>query len=195
MQIFSLAFGNDADFGLLKKISSQNDGFARKIYEASDATLQLKGFFAEVASPLLTNVKFVYEGTVDNVTDSTVRNYFKGSEVVVTGRVTDLVQGSVSGFSASGPYTERICPLIGCHPFCGFGVCGFPTIRPPTTPVPMISKTGVSTFSLEKIWAYLTIQQLLEKSEAQDDSTLRRKALDLSLKVVLQFIFLPLIKH
>lgn len=46
--IFSLAFGRHADFDLLKVMSLQNNGFARKIYVAADASLQLEGFYKEV---------------------------------------------------------------------------------------------------------------------------------------------------
>ncbi len=41
VSVFSLAFGSGADYSFLTKVSAQNKGFARKIYEASDATLQL----------------------------------------------------------------------------------------------------------------------------------------------------------
>lgn len=41
--IHSLAFGNNADFKLVQRISSRNKGLARKIYEDSDAELQLTG--------------------------------------------------------------------------------------------------------------------------------------------------------
>ena len=58
--IFSLALGNDADFNFLKKLSLQNSGFARKIYEAADTALQLTDFYQEIASPLLANVTFEY---------------------------------------------------------------------------------------------------------------------------------------
>ena len=47
--IFSLAFGRAADFELLKVMSLQNYGFARKIYVAADASLQLQGFYKEVS--------------------------------------------------------------------------------------------------------------------------------------------------
>lgn len=46
--IFCLAFGRHADFDMLKVLSLQNDGFARKIYVAADASLQLEGFYKEV---------------------------------------------------------------------------------------------------------------------------------------------------
>ena len=44
---FSLAFGMKTDFGMLKTLSIQNYGFARKIYTASDASLQLEGNLSE----------------------------------------------------------------------------------------------------------------------------------------------------
>ena len=59
--VFSLALGNDADINFLRKLSLRNSGFARKIYEASDTALQLRDFYREVASPLLSNITFKYE--------------------------------------------------------------------------------------------------------------------------------------
>lgn len=50
----------------LRRLSLGNAGFARSIYEASDAALQLSNFYKEVASPLLSNVTFSYlPGQVD----------------------------------------------------------------------------------------------------------------------------------
>ncbi len=40
--LFSLAFGNDANYGFLDTLSKQNNGIVRRIYEDSDAPLQLK---------------------------------------------------------------------------------------------------------------------------------------------------------
>ena len=39
--IFSLAFGEGADWALVKKLSVQNRGVARRIYEDSDSALQV----------------------------------------------------------------------------------------------------------------------------------------------------------
>ena len=46
--IFTLSFGRMADFSMLKLLSLQNNAFSRKIYIASDASLQLEGFYKEV---------------------------------------------------------------------------------------------------------------------------------------------------
>lgn len=42
ISVFSLAFGRNADYGFLDVLSKQNNGIARRIYEDSDAPLQLK---------------------------------------------------------------------------------------------------------------------------------------------------------
>lgn len=55
-----MGFGYGADIKFLRKLSLSNNGFARNIYEASDAALQLKNFYKEVASPLLANITFNY---------------------------------------------------------------------------------------------------------------------------------------
>ena len=41
MPIYGLAFGDGADWTLVKKLSTQNDGVARRIYEDSDSALQV----------------------------------------------------------------------------------------------------------------------------------------------------------
>ena len=79
--MFSLAFGRDADWNLVQKLSDENDGFARKIYEDSDASLQIAGFYDELAVTLLKDVEIKYlDESVDeeSLTRSDYRNYYKG---------------------------------------------------------------------------------------------------------------------
>lgn len=42
--LYCLGFGFDVNFDFLKRMSLQNNGVARRIYEDSDADLQLKVF-------------------------------------------------------------------------------------------------------------------------------------------------------
>lgn len=111
VSIFSLAFGTDADFSLQKKISNQNRGFARKIYEGSDTTLQLEGFFTEIASPLLNNVRFTYEGLVTEVTETKIPNFFKGTEWCTVGRLPVPLPPSLP-FKAIVEATGSAGPLV-----------------------------------------------------------------------------------
>uniref|UniRef100_A0A8C5FXK9 Inter-alpha-trypsin inhibitor heavy chain H3 n=1 Tax=Gadus morhua TaxID=8049 RepID=A0A8C5FXK9_GADMO len=91
MTLFCLGFGDDVDYSFLDVMAKQNNGVARRIYEASDATLQLQGFYDEVASPLLSAVDLRYpDNAVDSLTPHHFSQLFNGSEIVVAGRlVTD----------------------------------------------------------------------------------------------------------
>lgn len=44
-----------------------NHGYARKIYEAFDVVLQLRNFYKEISSPMLSNVTFNYMDTQVNI--------------------------------------------------------------------------------------------------------------------------------
>ena len=51
----------------------QNNGLARKIYSDSDADLQLKDFYREVSSPLLSDLNISYVGpSVDEESVTTI---------------------------------------------------------------------------------------------------------------------------
>ena len=63
--VFGLSFGADADFDLMRKLSIRNNAVARRIYEASDTSLQLKHFYDEISAALIADLKFTYLG--DNV--------------------------------------------------------------------------------------------------------------------------------
>ena len=98
VSIFSFGLGRDADIDLLKKISSQNGGFARGIDDVSDASVQLSHFFEEVSSPVLTDVRFRYEGVdVNSLTERRLSHLFNGSEMVVAGKVQGPLRAVVEG--------------------------------------------------------------------------------------------------
>ncbi len=109
-KVHNLAFGNDADYKMLQQMSSENDGLARKIYEASDAKFQLEGFYSEIANPIFTNLDIRYlDGKVD--VSSIVKNreddtFYEGGEVAIVGKLQDpaetTVRSDISGKSTDG---------------------------------------------------------------------------------------------
>uniref|UniRef100_G3P4X6 Inter-alpha-trypsin inhibitor heavy chain H3 n=1 Tax=Gasterosteus aculeatus aculeatus TaxID=481459 RepID=G3P4X6_GASAC len=155
MSMFCLGFGNDVDYSFLDVMSKQNKGVARRIFEGSDAALQLQGFYQEVANPLLSEVDLRYpDNAVDSLTTNHYTQLYNGSEIVVAGRLMDndldnfIVE--VFGLHGAGPNEEYI-----------FG-----------------------DFT-ERLWAYLTIQQLLEQSKTgspEDKANATAKALHMSLE-------------
>ncbi|XP_052737152.1 inter-alpha-trypsin inhibitor heavy chain H3 [Bicyclus anynana] len=170
--IYSLAFGDGADRDFLRKLSLRNNGFMRHIYEAADAALQLQDFYRQVSSPLLANVKFTYPANqikAGSVSQSEFRTINKGSEVVIVGQIADDV-------------TEMTPQILG---FCGAGQ-DLGLIRYVVDSTVVVNRTKDEHLPLERLWAYLTIKQLLDKRDAGDHSTgensPEKKALDIALK-------------
>lgn len=178
--IFSLAFGENADYNFMKKMSAQNNAFCRKIYEASDATLQLTGFYDEVSSVLISNLTFQFIGkeTVkSSITNALIPNYFEGSEIIITGQLAsrDLqeLRLSVTGNGLNGTMELRSASNIYIHG------------------ADHSEKKKFEGFSYshiaEKMWAYLTIKQLLNDRLRELNTTTRHdmkyRALKLALKV------------
>nr|XP_043880656.1 inter-alpha-trypsin inhibitor heavy chain H3-like [Solea senegalensis] len=172
MSLFSLGFGNDVDYSFLDVLSKQNKGVARRIFEASDATLQIQGFYDEVASPLLLEVDLRYpDNAVEMLTTNHFSQLFNGSEIVVAGRLTDnnldnfMVDVMGQGFEEDYKAQGQASPVK------------WTDIYP--------DEEYIFGDFTERLWAYLTIQQLLEKSKsgpADEKENATAKALDMALK-------------
>uniref|UniRef100_A0A3B1JY48 Inter-alpha-trypsin inhibitor heavy chain 3 n=1 Tax=Astyanax mexicanus TaxID=7994 RepID=A0A3B1JY48_ASTMX len=88
MSLYCLGFGFDVNYDFLEKMALENNGFARRIYEDSDASDQLQGFYKEVATLLLFDLELLYEGA-SNLTETAYSMYYNGSEIIVAGEITN----------------------------------------------------------------------------------------------------------
>ncbi|XP_065097819.1 inter-alpha-trypsin inhibitor heavy chain H3 [Paramisgurnus dabryanus] len=172
LSLFCLGFGNDLDYSLLDTMAKQNDGLARRIYEGSDATLQLQGFYEEVASPLLLEVNLSYPGdTVTSLTDIHFKHFFAGSEIVVAGRLQESeIENFITEVSANGLEEQ-------------FVVKGLVVNEERDSVFP--DQEYIFGDFMEHLWAYLTIQQLLDKRDRcspDEKDNITAEALDLSLR-------------
>uniref|UniRef100_A0A8C0X214 Inter-alpha-trypsin inhibitor heavy chain family member 6 n=1 Tax=Castor canadensis TaxID=51338 RepID=A0A8C0X214_CASCN len=175
--LFSLAFGDDADFPLLRRLSLENRGAAHRIYEDSDSALQLEGLYEEISMPLLANVRLDYRGGLVGASPWTLfPNYFGGSELVVAGQVQPGKQELGIHLAADGPKGQL---LLAHHSEeatnnsqKAFGCPGEPALN-------------VAHF-IRRLWAYVTIGQLLEERFQARDTTTRHllaaRVLNLSLE-------------
>ncbi|XP_060713654.1 inter-alpha-trypsin inhibitor heavy chain H3-like isoform X1 [Tachysurus vachellii] len=164
--LYCLGFGFDVNFDFLEKMALENDGVARRIYEDSDADLQLQGFYEEVATPLLTDVQLKYPGAA-NLTQTSFRQYYNGSEIVVAGQITDN--------SLETLQTEVIAISKNTNV----------TYQDSTSAKDLIDVLPQHENFIQRLWAHLTVKQLLEKEVAltgQEKEAAKKKALDLSLK-------------
>ena len=71
--VYGLAFGTGSDYKLVRQLAQDSGALARRIYEGSDAALQLEDFYGQLANPLLADVKFEYQGLVNQSTVSRPR--------------------------------------------------------------------------------------------------------------------------
>ncbi|XP_029946897.1 inter-alpha-trypsin inhibitor heavy chain H3-like [Salarias fasciatus] len=162
--LYCLGFGFDVNFEFLEKMALQNNGVARRIYEESDAAIQLKGFYEEVATPLLTNVTMSYKGG-SNLTQTVFSQYYNGSEIVVAGQIDDNNIDSFIPQAVAITRTER------------------KTFSETNNPVE--TSETVSDNQTQRVWAYLTVKQLLQKEllmSGPEKEEVKKNILELSLK-------------
>ncbi|XP_054472032.1 inter-alpha-trypsin inhibitor heavy chain H3 isoform X2 [Anoplopoma fimbria] len=162
--LYCLGFGFDVHFEFLEKMSLQNNGAARRIYEDSDADLQLQGFYEEVATPLLTDVTMIYNGGT-HLTQTSFSQYYNGSEIVVAGQITD---------NDIETFTPQVVALSGNRRVKFSDTNG--TVESPGT---------MSDSHIQRVWAYLTVKQLLDKElvlSGPEKKNAKKEALELSLK-------------
>ncbi|TSV54872.1 Inter-alpha-trypsin inhibitor heavy chain H3 [Bagarius yarrelli] len=172
ISLFCLGFGYDVHYGFLEVMANQNGGLARRIYESSDAALQLKGFYEEVAVPLLLEVNLQYPDSMENsLTTNHFRQLFGGSEIVVAGRLNDSqadkIHVEVSAQMLEDPF------VVQGQVHAEEWVLMFP------------EQEYIFGDFTERLWAYLTIQQLLNEQDKcipKECENVTSEALDLSLR-------------
>ncbi|KAM5231087.1 inter-alpha-trypsin inhibitor heavy chain H3 isoform 1-T2 [Hipposideros larvatus] len=170
--LYNLGFGHNLNYNFLESMALENNGFARRIYEDSDANLQLQGFYEEVANPLLTGVEVEYpENAILDLTQNTYKHFYDGSEIVVAGRLVDQDMNSfkadVKGHGAINDltFTEEVDMK--------------------DMEKALQERDYIFGNYIERLWAYLTIEQLLERrknAQGDEKENLTAQALDLSLK-------------
>ncbi|XP_078066294.1 inter-alpha-trypsin inhibitor heavy chain H3-like [Mustelus asterias] len=170
--VYCLGFGYDVKYSFLEKMALENNGVARRIYEDSDAPLQLQGFYDEVANPLLLDIELHYpENFISELTQVNFRQIYNGSEIVVAGKILDNSIDSLTARLHAQTANENL------------------TLQ---TEVKVSAAEDITQQQqyifgdfTERLWAYLTIQQLLEKrisAETNEKKNLTDRILELSLK-------------
>uniref|UniRef100_A0A8C2YMF9 Inter-alpha-trypsin inhibitor heavy chain H3 n=1 Tax=Chinchilla lanigera TaxID=34839 RepID=A0A8C2YMF9_CHILA len=170
--LYNLGFGRNLDYSFLESMALENHGLARRIYEDSDADLQLQGFYEEVANPLLTSVQLEYpDNAIQGLTQSSYQHFYDGSEIVVAGR---LVDEDTNSFKADVKGQGALNDLIYTE-----------NVDVKDMEKALKEQDYIFGNYIERLWAYLTIEQLLEKrknAQGEEKENLTAQALDLSLK-------------
>nr|KAF6431398.1 inter-alpha-trypsin inhibitor heavy chain 2 [Rousettus aegyptiacus] len=162
ISLFSLGIGFDVDYDFLKRLSNDNRGIAQRIYGNQDTSFQLKKFYNQVSTPLLRNVQFNYpHASATDITQNSFHNYFGGSEIVVAGKFdpdkSEQLQSIITATSANTELVlETLAQMDDLEDFLSKDKHADPDFT-------------------RKLWAYLTINQLLAERSLAPTAAAKRK--------------------
>ncbi|XP_066489836.1 inter-alpha-trypsin inhibitor heavy chain H2 [Tiliqua scincoides] len=161
ISLFCLGIGFDVDYDFLKRLAHENHGMAHRIFGNQDTSSQMKKFYNQVSTPLLKNLEFNYpQGMVSDVTHNSFQNYFGGSEIVVAGKVdADKAQHLESVITATASNAQLVLETLsdveGLDEFLSKDKHADPKFT-------------------EKLWAYITINQLMAERNLAPTAALKR---------------------
>ncbi|KAM5235050.1 inter-alpha-trypsin inhibitor heavy chain H5 [Ctenodactylus gundi] len=178
--IFTIGMGSDVDFRLLEKLSLENCGLMRRIREEEEARAQLIGFYDEIRTPLLSDIRVDYPpGVVEHVTKTLFPNYFNGSEIIIAGKLADkkLDRLHVEVTASNSKKFVILKSNVPVQPQkAGDDVPGSPGPGGDGAEDPN---------HIEHLWSYLTVKELLsswlQSKDEQEKEKLRQKAQALAL--------------
>ncbi|XP_004691154.1 PREDICTED: inter-alpha-trypsin inhibitor heavy chain H5 [Condylura cristata] len=168
--IFTIGIGNDVDFKLLEKLSLENCGLTRRVLEESDAGTQLIGFYDEIRTPLLSDIRIDYPpGFVEQTTRTLFPNYFNGSEIIIAGKLVDRKIDQLH-VEVTASNSNKFVMLKTDVPVEPREVRNDPRSK----------GDGKNPNHMERLWSYLTMKELLsswlQSGDEQEKEGLRQKA-------------------
>uniref|UniRef100_A0A8C0EMD2 Inter-alpha-trypsin inhibitor heavy chain 2 n=1 Tax=Bubo bubo TaxID=30461 RepID=A0A8C0EMD2_BUBBB len=159
--LFCLGIGFDVDYDFLQRIATDNRGMAQRIFGNQETSAQMKNFYNQVSTPLLKKIQFNYpQESVSDVTQSSFHNYFGGSEIVVAGKVdTENLQHLESVVTATAANAELVMETLrDVEELDGF----------------MKKDKYADPDFTKKLWAYLTVNQMLAERNTAPTAALKR---------------------
>ena len=175
--IYGLAFGDGADFNLIKDISTESGAFTKRIYESGNSFEQLENYYKEISDPKLRNVTFQYIANgklipAKLVTGNKIQNAYGKNEYVITGELEDPgikeIEIVTTGIDAKGSHTRRVTieyhdtpsPIISNPPELLIPNPSEPSSTRLTMTSPKWEQSPAESF-LGRLWAFKRIKFLL----------------------------------
>ncbi|XP_048356287.1 inter-alpha-trypsin inhibitor heavy chain H2 isoform X2 [Sphaerodactylus townsendi] len=159
--LFGLGIGFDVDYDFLKRLSVENNGMAQRLLGDKETSSQMKKFYHQISTPLLKKIEFNYpQGMVSDVTHNSFQHYFGGSEIVVSGKVdtasTQHLQSIITATASNAELVlETLADSEGLDEFLSKDKHADPKFT-------------------EKLWAYITINQLMAERNLASTAALKR---------------------
>ena len=168
LPLYCLGFGQNADFDLMKGIAEQSGAWAKRIYEGGDAAIQLENFYAQISSPVISDLSFNYIGVKEtevDIVNEEVATVLKGSSYAHAGTLVegaDVLEIQLLGEKKNGQMEKRT------KIWCGVGVipdtcigCILPATKRP-------ARSAAQHF-MQNLHAYVHISKLLKRADKADE--------------------------
>ncbi|XP_042728723.1 inter-alpha-trypsin inhibitor heavy chain H5 [Lagopus leucura] len=189
--LFTIGIGNDVDYKLLERMALENCGMVRHFQEDEDAANHLKGFYDEIGTPLLSDIRIDYpEDNVEQVTQNFFPNYFNGSEIIIAGKLINRTSDSLHVEVTASNSKKYILLKTDV------------AIDLPSTndirAVPGLEDGRADQNYIERAWSYLTIKELLNSRLKSNDNqekeylTEKAKSMALAYNFVTPFTYLKM---
>ena len=166
LPLYCIGFGQDADFSLMKEISEDAQSWAKMIYEGGDAAIQLEDFYAQISSPVISDLSFRYVGVVEDekdAVDEKVKVVMKGSSSTHVGKLKDdveILDIQLLGQDSSGVMEKRLRVCLRPGPVRSPDTCIPPSTRKP--------RSAAQNF-MQKLHAYVHITKLTKRGRKADE--------------------------
>jgi len=176
--VHTIGFGTLVDMNFLNKLSGENNGISRRVFESLDAAVQIHNFIDEVVTPVMKNVTINFESDrVEELTSNQVKTIYEGMEVIVAGkflpnafedtsRQLRSIRGQVQGRSMNDDVS------------IDFDIDANDNHRDQ-------AQMEIDGSFTERLWSYLRIKELLNQANLADNETmkedLKQQALNMSL--------------
>ncbi|XP_053572404.1 inter-alpha-trypsin inhibitor heavy chain H5 [Bombina bombina] len=180
--LFSIGIGKDVDYTLLEKLSLENCGMMRQIQEDEDAAAQLKGFYDEIGTPLLSDIRIDYPpDSVEYVTQNLFRNYFNGSEIVVAGKLVNRSSNTLH-VEITASNSNKYVVLEADIKIEGVG-------QDEISGQEILEDDLQYKNHIERLWGYLTFKELLRDFYKSKSSSDKKEIIDQARKLAVNYNF------
>uniref|UniRef100_A0A672TRK9 Inter-alpha-trypsin inhibitor heavy chain 5 n=1 Tax=Strigops habroptila TaxID=2489341 RepID=A0A672TRK9_STRHB len=180
--LFTIGIGNDVDHKLLERMALENCGMTRHFQEDEDAASHLKGFYDEIGTPLLSDIRVDYpEDNVEQVTQNFFPNYFNGSEIIIAGKLINRTSDSL--------HVEVTASNSKKYILLKKDVAIDLPSRNDISGIPGLEDGKGDTNYIERAWSYLTIKELLNSQLKSDDSQEKDYLMEKAKSIALTYNF------
>ena len=147
VSIFTIAFGieDEANYDFLRALSLENYGKAQRFFQEGKVEEEMTGFYETISTPLITDMKFSYNG-VSEIVNTGQNSLFAGSDAIVAGKYSQGTGSITSDITATTRTGSR-----------NFGNTFTVAPRPENSFVP-------------RLWAYSRIRTLMDRIDVEGET-------------------------